>query len=182
MNLKGLYKQLSLPRKLTRDERHRLIIALNSWVLFFLLDKIHREFIVKAIGGTDSLGEKWTPLSESRRIYKPLRGKEVNLFDPSKGTKKDQLANRKALINVDTSRLIKSLKPGKVIGGMYVSENKDQKVFVNSARIAFETKVPYADDVQAVRPFIPDNLQPWMQEAIEKALAKVQSEIRNFIT
>ena len=181
MNLRGLVNNLSLPRKPTPAERKRLVIALNSWILYYFLKRIHSEFMVKANGGTDSLGVKWAPLSESRRIYKPLRKKERGLFIPGNGTKKEQLANRDPLINIDTERLAKSLKPGRITNGVYISTNPDQDYKVTATNIWFESKVPYADEVQAMRPFLPENMAPWLADAIELALKRMARDIRIYI-
>jgi hypothetical protein len=150
--------------------------------MFFLLQKIHSEFLIKSYGFPDSLGVKWKALSESRRIYKSLQRGEISSklrrsIREGRLTKKEALRNRDALINIDTKRLVNSLKPGTVIGGIYYPPNQDQKVLISASGISLELMVPYADDVQAVRPYLPVSLIPWLEEAIEKALPKLRIEL-----
>ena len=181
MRIGSYINRLSLPRKLSGEERRILKIAINSWTLYYLLDRIYKEFIIKSAGGTDSLGVKWKPLSENRRIYKPLRGQERSLYRKSRGTKKEQLQQRNPPINIDTKRLLKSLKPGKVVNGVYYSTSKDQWAKVTEATIRFKSLVPYADEVQAIRPFIPPGVDIWLDQAVNLAVSKVQTQLRMFI-
>jgi hypothetical protein len=129
------------------------------------------------------MGLKWKPLKESTEIYKPLRRGEVSptirrKIRERKGTKKELLAGRKTSINIRTGRLEKSLRPGRVISGRYVNDNKDQQVAITPTGINFNINVEYADDVQLVRPFLPENTDLWFSDAIQKALPKLRIELR----
>lgn len=173
------YKTIRRP---SLEERERLAVAFNSWVLYFLLQKIHDEFVVKSQGFPDSLGVKWKALSDSRRIYKTLQRGEIHSklrrrIREGRVTKKDALANRDALINIDTKRLINSLKPGSVIGGIYYTTNKDQVATVTASGISLKLLVPYADEVQEERPYFPVSFGPWLEEAIQQALPKLRIEL-----
>lgn len=155
----------------------------HSWILYHILETVHAEFLLKANGRADSLGVKWKPLKKNTEIYKPIRrgeipGKERRRIREGRVSRRVALQNRKTQINIRTGRLIKSLMPGKVVRGLYVPPNSDQDVKITSRGIAFNLKVPYADDVQDARPFLPGNWDPWMSQAIQKALPNVIEDLR----
>lgn len=178
----SLENSINLKRKPTRDQLKHLTRSFNAWVVYYLLETIYQEFLVKSNRGTDSLGEKWAELSDSRRIYRALiRGEKTKYgIGRKKGTKKELLANRYPPINIDTKRLINSLKPGKVSGGEYIVSGPDQKVTINLSSINVKTVVPYASDVQEVRPFIPLDLTPWLRQAVAKAKSPMMQELRKY--
>jgi hypothetical protein len=178
LRIPSLLNDIPIPRRLTGGERKRLVILINSWIMYYLLQEIYNQFLVKSSGGVDSLGEKWKELSESRRLYKPLRRGEFRSFIKGRGTKKEQLANRNPPINIDTRKLLNSLKPGRIIDGKYVANSPAQKTAIRVDSISLEVMLPYADDVQAVRPFIPIDIQPWLDLAILKALRRVRIEVK----
>lgn len=165
------FNQYKLTRKPTPSEKAQLILLFNSWIVYYLFEQIHSEFIIKSKGLTDSLGVKWKVLSESRRIYKPLQRGERTQFrvGRSKRSKKELLADRNPPINIDTHRLERALKPGRVIGGLYHPPNSDQVVRVNTKGISISINIPYADKVQSQRPYLPSNINPWLRIAIENA-------------
>lgn len=169
-------------KKIDRRKNTYLSTFFNSWILYYLFERIHKEFIIKSTGSRDSQGTKWKPLSESRRLYKPIRRGELSSAQRrmlrSGKTKKEALSDRDPPINIDTGRLLKSLKPGRVLSGKYVSNNPDQAVSVTSKGFKFVIKVPYADEVQDVRPFLPQDYGPWIQDAIQLALPKLRLEMK----
>ncbi len=177
------WNQYVFRRKPTRAELNKLILLFNSWVTFYLFEKIHSEFVVKSRGLPDSLGVKWKPLSESRRLYKPLlRGERTQFkIGRRKRTKKELLADRNPPINIDTQRLIKALAPGRVVGGVYYPVNRDQDVTITKTGIRFNLRIPYGDEVQAARPFIPTDLNPWLRLAIDKATPHLTSELQKYV-
>ncbi len=184
LRIPSITTYLQLRRKVTKTQMNEITILFHSWVLYFLLDRVYREFLIKSRGARDSLGEKWKPLSESRRLYKPLQRGEVapsvrRQIRERRVTKKVALANRNPPINIDTGRLINSLKPGRVIAGVYQSQNPDQVVRVTVTGISFEIVVPYADEVQAVRSFLPGNWDPWLSSAIALAVPQVKEKYQN---
>lgn len=176
-------KQYKLKRRPTPEERRQLILLFNSWVAYYLLQKIHTEFLIKSTGLPDSLGVRWKPLSESRRLYKPLQRGERTQFKigRSKRSKSELLANRNPPINIDTKRLLNALAPGRVVGGMYYSPNQDQILKVTTRGISLKVKVPYADDVQDVRPYLPFNLDPWVQIAIDLATPHLRAGLQRYV-
>lgn len=167
----------------TKQELRQLFLVHNSWTAYYLLEIIHKEFLVKSRGRADSLGTKWKPLSENRRIYKPTQPGEVSksLLKKISGgrlTKKQAFASRKPPINIDTHRLIDSLAPGSVTGTTYIPHSKDQKVKVTPTSIEVDILVPYSDEVQSVRPYFPVNLDPWLNKAKQKAYPHFQKEAK----
>lgn len=176
----SLENSINIKRRPSREELKRLTRAFNSWIVYYLLEIIYNEFLVKSNRGVDSLGEKWKELSESRRIYKSLQRGEKTRFKigRKKGTKKELLKDRYPPINIDTKRLIKSLKPGKVVNGEYIPSGPDQRVIITLKTIRVMTKVPYASDVQSVRPFFPIDMTPWLREAVLKAKSPMMLELR----
>ena len=165
------YEVIKLPKQTDLD---KLSIHYNSLIAYFLLQKIQKEFHVKSLGNMDSLGVKWKALSLNRRIYKPLRKGEVSKslkrkIKTGRISKRKALLSREPLINIDTTRLVKALTPGKIVGGRYTNYNSDQNVVITSKGISLEIRVPYADDVQRERPFLPVNVEPWLNIAISIA-------------
>jgi hypothetical protein len=170
-----------IPGKPTKEQWRRIVLFINNLMLYNTLVICHKEFMVKSKGEIDSYGEQWKPLAESTKIYKSLRPGEyrkykMNLWNgnrtATKGkTKRELLADRDVPINIDTGRLVKALKPNRFSNGVYIPR-ADQQVRVTASSIHFKLLVPYADDVNAVRPIFPIFEQPWIDDAI--ALSKMQ--------
>ncbi len=175
--------QFKLRRKPTPEEKRQLILMFNSWVLYYLLQKIHTEFLIKSNGLPDSLGTKWKPLSESRRLYKPLQRGERTQFKIGrvKRAKSELLANRNPPINIDTKRLVNALAPGRVVGDRYYSPNPDQITTVSTRGISLKIKIPYADDVQDQRPYLPISIDPWLRIAIELATPHLRAGLQKYV-
>lgn len=147
----------------------------EALLLYHLFAIIHKNFLIKANGGTDSLGNKWKPLKDRTRIYKPLTPAEKRRYPLRGRTKKEALANRQPLILILTRRLERSLKPGKVVGDKYLP-NSEQIARINGTKVSVGTKVPYAGEVSKVRPAIPYNIDPWITEASKKAIQQMSTE------
>lgn len=92
-------------------------------------------------------------------------------------TKKETLANRKVPILITTSRLEKSLRPGKVVRNKYIPVPL-QIAEINNGVVKVGTKVPYAADVAEERPPIPMNIDPWIREAGMKAAIQIKTEMQ----
>ena len=90
-------------------------------------------------------------------------------------------------VMVETTRLMKSLKPGKVrvrasssrgFFGKYKKSNKDQIAVLRKGYIEIGTAVEYADDAAKMREFLPDPIpDKWYNEAEKEALEKVYEAI-----
>jgi hypothetical protein len=177
-----LYRLKKRPTPL-QDEDIRL--TFHSWIAFHYLKRVHREFQIKSRGRSDSLGVKWAPLSESRRIYKRLQRGELNpqtrrRIQEGRITKKEALQDRDPPINIDTGRLLRALQPGKVVGDRYRSINSDQQVTITSRGFRLNIRIEYADEVQEVRPFLPENPEPWLKDAIEESYPYLRRKLRRY--
>lgn len=154
---------ITLKRNTTRQENTELSLYFNNLVLYFLLKLNYTEFLKKAKGGTDSYGVKWKPLAEKTIKYK---------------RKKRLLYSGKVAINIRTRQLMIALKPNKFSNGVYVA-GPGQRVKVNTTTIYFETKVPYIDEVDSVRPVIIDDMDSLVNDAVQASLPKFKAFIRS---
>lgn len=79
---------------------------------------------------------------------------------------------RDTQINIRTGRLLAATYPGSVANNRYYPP-KDQGVEVRprSVRITFK-RIPYAKEVDKVRPIVPDDISKWREEAHEVAILK----------
>jgi hypothetical protein len=150
----------------------------KALVLYHLFSIIHKNFIIKSKGGTDSLGNRWLPLSEKTRIYKPLSPSEKRKYRFKGRTKKEVLADRQPLILILTRRLERSLRPGQVLDDKYIP-SPEQIARVDNGQVIVGSKVPYAGDISVKRPAIPTNINPWIAEAARKATNQIRREARN---
>ena len=184
----------TLPATLTgrvRDKRkiRRVFLANFRRALY---ERIHKEFLLKSKGGTDSAGIRWKKLKPStiarKLATRSKRGiasqdqaskRQTNVFDNARskafselrsaGLSRSQASERanqiawsklaqtktgdpSIPINIETTRLIKSLSPGRVNGGRYIPPTRDQIIDIPSTGfIPFGSKVPYAIYVRRVR-------------------------------
>lgn len=150
----------------------------KALVFYHLFSIIHKNFIIKSKGGTDSLGNKWLPLSEKTRIYKPLSPSEKRKYKLRGRTKKEALADRQPLILILTRRLERSLRPGQVVGDQYIP-SPEQIARIENNRVVVGSEVPYAGEVSVKRPAIPVNINAWINEAAQKAANQIMREARN---
>ncbi len=90
-------------------------------------------------------------------------------------TKLATLGSRDVPILILTSRLERSLRPGKVISGEYIP-SQEQSFDIRGDRLTVGTTVPYSEKLSQERPIFPDDLTPWIQQA--KILAKRKVGIR----
>lgn len=150
----------------------------EALLLYHLFTIIHKNFMRKSRGGTDSLGNKWKPLAEKTKIYKPLSPGEKRKYKLRGRTKKEALAGREPPILILTHRLEKSLQPGIVNGDQY-TPSPEQIAKIDNGRVIVGSKVPYTGQVSVIRPAIPENIDPWIEEAAKLASTQVRRENRN---
>ena len=179
----SISKFYKLSRRPSQTQKAEITTLFHSWVLYYFLQRVHKEFLIKSTGRADSMGLKWKPLSPKTEIYKPLIRGEIapglrRRIREGRISKKEALKGRKTLINIRTGRLEKALRPGRVINGEYISQNPDQLVRITSRGFSFDITIDYSDDVQDVRPFLPEDPGPWIEDAILNALPKVRIHLR----
>lgn len=90
-------------------------------------------------------------------------------------TRLGTLSNRQLPILILTQRLERSLRPGKVIQGLYLP-SQEQEYEVDGTRLVVRTTVPYSDKLAQERPIFPPDLTPWINRA--KILAKRKVGLR----
>lgn len=179
----GLAGVIPLSPKLKKRQLIRIYKLYHSWVTYYLFDIVHKNFLIKSKGRADQFGVKWKPLSESRRIYKPLRRGEVSSgirkkIQQKRVSKKEALSNRNPPINIDTGRLVKALEPGRVSSGSYNPPSKDQKVSITERGISLDIDIDYAEEVQAQRPYFPPSWTLALAIAVPKAIIQVKMKLR----
>jgi hypothetical protein len=92
----------------------------------------------------------------------------------SKRDRKTGTVTRRTLINVRTGLLIASTRPGKVTNNRYYPPRHQHVEFSPSEVIIRFPGIPYFAEVQAVRPIIPNNMDKWIKEAHQKAIAEAK--------
>jgi hypothetical protein len=138
-------------------------LFINHSILYELVNIVYREFLEKKNNNEDSMGTIWKPLSPSLAKWKIKKGLVNSSGDP--------------LINYRTGMLEKALKPGRFANGVY-RPNTYQSITVNTMSIDYWVNVDYADDVNKARPFIPIDIDPWLDEAIGQALPRIQRQAK----
>jgi hypothetical protein len=166
IDLGKYHDSLNLQGDVTPAIRFNILVFFNNSILYELVKIVHREFMAKALRGADSLGNKWAPLSPKLEAWKRKTKRPIIRI----GTE--------PLINIRYGQLEKALRPGRFSGGKY-QPRSNQRAFVTPQIIDFECTVSYAEEVQSVRPFIPDELEPWLDEAAELSIPRLQRYVRS---
>lgn len=130
-----------------------------------LLQKMYASFDIKSLGGSDDLGHKFAPLSEKR-----LKQKSTPSF-----RRKHPYAISHAIMRV-TEKLLDSYSPGQ-LGTLKYFPPKNQVVEFRNNLIKITSKVDYAEFQNARRPFFPDDIGPWISEAITAGLDALVSRL-----
>ena len=104
---------------------------------------------------------------EAKRLAKKAGWEAVKDIDPDR--------EYVSLINIRTGRLVACTAPGQVVGARYYA-TADQRVTVALNKVNISLKaIPYADAVDAVRPIIPNNIDPWIEKAHEAIISEVKA-------
>lgn len=83
---------------------------------------------------------------------------------------------RHTLINVRTGALIAATRPGTIAGNRYYAP-PNQLIVLNPRSITVDfPSIPYFEEVQSVRPVIPDNAGAWIEQAHEVAIRRAKLE------
>lgn len=92
----------------------------------------------------------------------------TQLKEAGASTMWDVLGNRTVLILRRTDRLIKSLSPGNFDPSSgYRKSCKDQIFILSRGKIILGTNVPYAEMHNKTRPIWPENIDEWLDKAVE---------------
>lgn len=134
-----------------------------------LLEKISEAYLDKSAGGADELGNKWLPLSE-----RYAKRKSSAWF-----LRKYPNSIPNAIMRL-TDKLLQSWSPGDFNTLRYFPP-KNQVVEFNASLLRIFSEVEYSDYQAARRPIIPEDIGPWISEAIAaglRALADVMKYIK----
>lgn len=135
---------------------------------FHLYSKMYQAFLQKSVGGSDDLGESWLPLSEST-----IKRRVSAWFTAKHPLSADLQINR-----VDDT-LLNSLKPGTFSGTYTPSPN--QYFNYQRGNLHLGSSLNYASYVHAKRPLWPDDMTPWVSEAISKAIEATILHIKRLV-
>jgi len=91
-------------------------------------------------------------------------------------TKKEKLGSRNVLIMRVTDAIFNSLKPSEGSANQY-RPRKNQIYNLVNGKLEIGTTVEYAKYHNKSRPVIPDNIDPWVEEAKDKAMENVTQHI-----
>lgn len=82
--------------------------------------------------------------------------------------------NRNTPINIRTGRLVNTIRPGQIQANNYVPPPGQRVTYIPGKKLSVKFDVPYIDEVDKVRPIIPENIQPWIETAHTKAINTVK--------
>ena len=133
-----------------------------------LYTKIYHAFLQKSAGGVDDTGESWKMLSEAT-IKRRVSGWFNSKHRGSAGLQ----------INRVDDTLLNSLKPGNYDGTYTPSLN--QYFNYDRGNLKLGSTLSYASYVHEQRPLWPDDMTPWIQEAISKAIEATVFHIKRLV-
>lgn len=153
----------ALPAILSGQARdpHGLKRYFHAVLARFLYQKIHAAYRVKALGGSDELGNSWRPLAKST-IKRRLSPSYLEKFPKS----------AKLLILRVSDRLYRSFRPGRISGSDYVPVT-DQLYDITPKGFEIGSTVEYAAFQHKKRPLWPRYMKAWIKEGIDVALGYV---------
>lgn len=84
-------------------------------------------------------------------------------------TRRGPNGERQTPINIRTGRLVASTRPGRIANNRYYPP-ADQSITFMGRRFRLSIDVPYAKDVDKVRPIVPNDISIWRAEAHKHAM------------
>lgn len=150
----------NLPAILTgKTIAHRRVReAFINGFTYRMMQLVHRAAIRKSNGGTDELGQRWEPLKRSTIRWRKSR-KIAEKYPRSRQLKIMRLSER----------LFSSIAPGSYSGAVYFPP-AEQLVRFRQGILELGSDVPYAERQFSMRPVFPENLNPWLADAIRFGL------------
>ena len=154
----------SLPAILSGAQRDRFGLrqVFLSTLVFHIMQQVGRAFEEKSDGGTDDLGHSFAPLHRktiAKKSTPSFRAKHPTLGFPEQ-------------IMRASGKLLLSLSEGELIEGQYYPPRNQVVEFANSI-LRIYSKLPYAVYQAKKRPFVAEDISPWVDEALKKALEAV---------
>lgn len=135
-----------------------------------IFQSIHEAFIAKSRGGSDDLGNVWSPL-KPKTIARRLSAKMRDRYP---------LSNKLWIMQL-SQRLLKSLKPGDVMGGRYKPPTDQIAKFTGSG-VTLGSKVPYAGRQNALRTLVPRRMKRWVNKATDAGVQAMSNRITALLT
>lgn len=137
-----------------RPDQEGLHNIFRSAFVHKLLSLIHSAFITKSLSEADDLGHEFAPLS-AKRLKQKSSPKFLARFPNS---------IPHAIMRV-TDTMLNSYMAGLLSGDQYFPP-KNQAVELRGNLIKIFSRVDYAEYQAARRPFWPDDISPWINQAI----------------
>ena len=133
----------------------------KAYLVKALFRIIHQSYRDRSKGRPDKYGFMWEPLSP-------------NTIKRKQNSGKSERASKRILI--DTSRLVRSFKPGTVTLSGYNRANNDQMFVINKMSVRVGTKVSYINFVK--RPVLPDRLlELIVPDAVKSAIRSIKPHL-----
>ena len=133
-----------------------------------LFEHLQKSFRDRSHGRADVLGNSWSALSE-RRIKVKSR--------PHRSHGRTITSTTPRLINRDSGKLYRAFAPGRVTTS-YVPGSDDQEFVLTYGGMTIGVSLPYAEYVNMRRELIPDRIEPWLRDAVEFALGKIERDLK----
>ncbi len=157
----------ALPAIITgRPDAEGLHDTFRSAFVHCLLSIIHEAFLTKSLGNEDDLGHTFAPLSK-KRLAQKSSPKFLARFPNS---------IPHAIMRV-TDAMVDSFLAGLLSGTQYFPP-KNQGVELRGNLIKIFSRVEYAPYQAARRPFWPDDISPWINEAITAGIEALITKLK----
>lgn len=163
-----------IPKIISGDEpdEHGIRKVYSKVFLQELLSQIHEAYLVKSKGGEDNLGNSWPPIKQSTK-YGKANKKLLQGISNVLGA--EASANKRDLIMIETGLILRSLTPSKS------GYRKYQIAKYENGKFTVGTEVEYAKYHENSRPVIPHNIEPWVEQASNKAMEAVVEHLEKIL-
>lgn len=157
------YKPLSPMEKNTYEIDNELVRGL----LTPAQDKIWRTIFARTY---NRLVKKGTDKKEAKKIA----GERAWAVVKARGARTKIGLNRITDTNIRYGRLVASTRPGTVANNRYYPVKNQQVRLLQNMAVRIRLTLPYAKEVDKVRPIIPRNHEQWIVEAHDRAIIEAK--------
>jgi len=154
------YKPLSPIEKKT----YKIGNKLTRGLLTPAQDRIWRTIYARTLQRLEKKGESNAEKKAAERAWAVVK---------NRGARTKLGLGRITDTNIRTGALVASTKDGAVANNRYYAP-KNQRVTLGPRSINIKLVLPYAEDVDKVRPIIPDDISKWILEAHEIAIVEAK--------
>jgi hypothetical protein len=155
------YKPLSPMEKNTYEIKGKLVRGL----LTPAQDKVWRIVYARTLKRLEKKGESNPEKKAAERAWAVVK---------ARGARTKIGLGRITDTNIRTGALVASTKDGSVANNRYYPP-KNQRVVISPRSIKISLSLPYAEEVDKVRPIIPDDISQWIVEAHEIAIIEAKN-------